>query len=214
VEAAPKAESIRDLVARVQNFYDATTSFESEFKQEIFVRAANARSSASGKVTFAKRGKMDWSYDEPKGNRVVSDGNVIRVYDAESAQMFEEPVTAESLFSLVFPLLSGSGNLADLFELTLAKGIALPDATVFRGLPKRPTAGCASVLFYIDNATDQLRRVVIIDVEENRNRFDFVNARINVPVTASQFVLVPPPGTRVIASPYAAAPPPAQPVRP
>ena len=62
------------VLTKVQTFYDRSTSFKCEFTQEFFVKAYNQKKTSKGKVTFSKPGKMEWIYDEPKDNRVVSDG--------------------------------------------------------------------------------------------------------------------------------------------
>ena len=76
----------------VQAFYDKSTTFKSDFQQKFWVKAYNHEKTSSGHVTFAKPGKMEWVYDDPKDNRVVSDGTTIRVYEASNKQMYEQPV--------------------------------------------------------------------------------------------------------------------------
>jgi outer membrane lipoprotein carrier protein len=50
----------------------------------------------------------------------------------------------------------------------------------------------------VDASTSQVRRVMVIDGQGNRNRFDFINPHVNEPVSAAQFKLVPPAGTSII----------------
>src|SRR4051794_6889969 len=78
-----------DVAQKVQAFYDKTTSFKSDFSQEFFVKSHNVKKQSKGTVTFAKPGKMHWEYSDPKDNRVVSDGTVLKVYEAANKQMFE-----------------------------------------------------------------------------------------------------------------------------
>src|SRR4051812_4347319 len=56
--ASPEATNA--TVAKVQAFYDTTTSFFSPFTQEFFVKSHNVRKESKGKVTFAKPGMMAW----------------------------------------------------------------------------------------------------------------------------------------------------------
>ncbi len=46
--------------------------------------------------------------------------------------------------------------------------------------------------------TYQVRRVIIVDGQGNRNRFDFENPKVNETVPAERFKFVPPPGTSVV----------------
>ncbi|MBV9949786.1 MAG: outer membrane lipoprotein carrier protein LolA, partial [Myxococcales bacterium] len=199
---APKAaspEAATAVVTKVQAFYDKTTSFKSEFTQEFFVKSHGIKKQSKGTVTFAKPGKMHWAYSEPKDNRVVSDGNVIKVYEASNKQMYEQPV-AKSQYPAALSFLTGTGRLADSFDFQLVSGqdMKFPGGYVLVGTPKQATPAYSKVLFYVDQGTSQVRRVMIIDGQGNRNRFDFLNPRVNEAVPTSQFNFVPPPGTSVV----------------
>ena len=196
--AAP-ATSVAPAVTAVQTFYDKSQTFKSDFEQKFWVKAYSQEKTSRGHVTFAKPGKMDWVYLDPKDNRVVSDGSVIKVYEAANKQMYEQPV-AKSQYPAALSFLTGTGKLADAFDFELVSGqeLKFPGGYVLVGTPKQPTPAYAKVLFYVDAGTSQVRRVMIIDGQGNRNRFDFENPRINEPVAPGQFTFTPPPGTSVV----------------
>ncbi|NVL67867.1 outer membrane lipoprotein carrier protein LolA, partial [Escherichia coli] len=114
-----------------------TTSFSSDFTQEFFVKSHNVKKQSKGKVTFAKPGKMHWEYSEPKDNRVVSDGAVLKVYEAANKQMFEQNVD-KSQYPAALSFLVGGGKLADTFNFELYEGAAMNFAggQVLVGTPK------------------------------------------------------------------------------
>src|SRR5262249_17346903 len=89
---APANADVNTVVTAVQSFYNRTSSFQSDFQQEYWVKLHNVKKTSHGRVTFAKPGKMDWVYDDPQGNRVVSDGTTLRVYEAANRQMYEQTV--------------------------------------------------------------------------------------------------------------------------
>jgi outer membrane lipoprotein carrier protein len=186
-------------VANVQAFYDKSTTFKSDFQQKFWVKAYNHEKTSSGHVTFAKPGKMDWVYDDPKDNRVVSDGKTIRVYEASNKQMFEQPVDTTQ-YPAALSFLTGTGKLSDSFDFQVFGGDSMkfPGGYVLVGTPKQATPAYSKVLFYVDAATSQVRRVMVIDGQGNRNRFDFVSPRVNEPVSAAQFSFTPPPGTSIV----------------
>jgi outer membrane lipoprotein carrier protein len=191
--------AVDQAVHDVQAFYDKSNTFKSEFQQRFWVKAYNQEKTSHGRVTFAKPGKMDWVYDDPKDNRVVSDGNVIKVYEAANKQMYEQPVD-KSQYPAALSFLTGTGRLVDAFDFTLVSGdeMKFPGGYVLIGAPKQATAAYSKVLFYVDSATSQVRRVMIIDGQGNRNRFDFVTPRVNDPVTPGQFAFTPPAGTSIV----------------
>src|SRR5580704_1376853 len=199
--SAPPAPSpgTAQAVDAVQAFYDKSSTFKSDFQQKFWVKAYNHEKTSSGHVTFAKPGKMEWVYDDPKDNRVVSDGKIIRVYEASNKQMFEQPVDTTQ-YPAALSFLTGVGKLSDSFDFQLLPGAEMkfPGGYVLVGTPKQPTTAYSKVLFYVDTATSQVRRVMVIDGQGNRNRFDFVSPRVNEPVAANQFTFTPPPGTSIV----------------
>jgi outer membrane lipoprotein carrier protein len=69
---------------------------------------------------------------------------------------------------------------------------------VMMGIPKTPTPAYQKVFFYVDGQTYQVRRVLLLDAQRNRNRFDFVSPIVNKAVTKDEFEFTPPKGTRII----------------
>lgn len=196
---AMSAAQTTDAVNKVQAFYDKAQTFSSDFVQEYTIKAYNQKKSSKGHVVFAKPGKMDFTYTEPKDNRVVSDGQKLRAYEAANKQMYESAVD-KSQHPAALSFLTGTGKLADAFVFQLFDGAAMafPGGQVLVGAPKQANPAYEKVLFYVDAQTSQVRRVLIIDGQGNRNRFDFVNPQVNTPVTATQFTFTPPPGTTII----------------
>ena len=197
-QPAPAAQTTA-MVNKVQAFYDKTTSFQSPFTQEYFVKSHNLRKESKGDVTFEKPGKMDWQYATPAGNRVVSDGAVLKVYEAANKQMFEQNVD-KSQYPAALSFLVGGGKLDTIFDFQMYAGATMnfPGGDVLVGTPKQATPAYTKVLFYVDSASSQVRRVLIVDGQGNRNRFDFETPKVNVPVAPDRFKFTPPPGTQII----------------
>lgn len=195
---APPAAAAR-AVQSVQDFYDKSQTFKSDFSQKFWVRAYGQEKTSRGHVTFSKPGKMDWVYDDPAGNRVVSDGSTIKVYEAANTQMYEQAID-KSQYPAALAFLTGTGKLTDAFTFDMFSGdqMKFPGGYVLVGTPKQATPAYSKVLFYVDGPTSQVRRVMVIDGQGNRNRFDFVNPKVNEPVAAKQFAFTPPPGTSIV----------------
>jgi outer membrane lipoprotein carrier protein len=142
---------------------------------------------------------MNWVYDAPNGNRVVSDGKTIRVYEKENEQMFESPVKG-SQYPAALAFLMGTGQLVKDFNLRLldAAQMKFEGGYVLEGTPKDATPAYQKVLLYVDAQTNQVRRVLILDAQGNKNRFDFSAPVVNQPVPKGSFEFTPPPGTRVV----------------
>jgi outer membrane lipoprotein carrier protein len=195
-EAAPSAD---EIAKRVQTFYDATKTFRAGFTQTYTIKVQNAKKVSTGKVTFEKPGKMSWFYDAPNGNRVVSDGTTIKVYEKDNEQMFETPVKG-SQYPAALSFLMGQGKLQKDFTLRLldAAQMKFEGGYVLEGTPKEATPAYQKLLLYVDAQTNQVRRALILDAQGNRNRFDFSAPVVNKPVDPKEFEFTPPPGTKII----------------
>jgi outer membrane lipoprotein carrier protein len=197
----PATPTAAQAVTCVQQVYDQSQTFASDFSQKFWVKAYNQEKSSHGHVTFVKPGKMHWTYDDPQstGNRVVSDGATIKVYEASNKQMYEQPMD-KSQYPAALSFLTGTGKLGDSFNFDLFPGAQMnfPGGVVLVGTPKTATPAYSKVLFYIDQATSQVRRVMIIDGQGNRNRFDFEAPHVNQAVSPDLFKFTPPAGTSII----------------
>lgn len=197
----PKATD--ELVSKVQAFYDRSKTFTGKFSQEFTVKAYNTKRSSAGTVFFEKPGKMAWVYTTPAGNRVVSNGQTVRVYEVDNKQMFEQQVNGAqsgAQYPAALSFLLGTGKLSDAFNFRAFNGadMKFPGGTVLAGTPKTPTPAYKEVFFYVDNASSQIRKVLILDAQGNRNSFAFSDVQVNVPVAASTFVFDPPAGTTIV----------------
>ncbi len=191
---------VQTVVSQLQTFYNQVTTFKSDFNQTFVVKAYNTTKNSHGRVVFAKPGKMDWTYDDPVGNRVVSDGTTLRVYEASNKQLYEQAV-ATSQYPAALSFLTGQGQLNASFDFQLADGAGqyqYPGGYILIGTPKTPTHAYQKVLFYVDKQSMQIRAVLILDGQGNRNRFEFVSPQVNLRVDPNQFVFVTPPDTTVI----------------
>src|SRR5690606_27536397 len=98
----------------------------------------------------------------------------------ENRQMYLQKVN-KTQYPAALAFLMGKGSLKQSFTLTKLDSTKLqfPGGHVLLGTPKDPTPAYQKILFYIDASTFQVRRVLLIDAQKNRDRFDFVQARVN-----------------------------------
>ena len=103
-------------------------------------------------------------------------------------------------YSVALSFLSGRGKFGQLFTFRMRLGegqMMFPGGYVLIGAPTTQTSEFRSVLFYID-ANFHVRRVMIVDDQGNRNVFDFMNERVNTPVSMADFTFTPPAGTTIV----------------
>ena len=97
--------------------------------------------------------------------------------------------------------LMGTGRLADDFTFRLLdpEREGFPSGDVLELKPKQPSPNYDRILFYVERTASLrglVRRLLIIDANGNRNRFDFSGFKFNGDVPAKNFAWQPPPGTR------------------
>jgi outer membrane lipoprotein carrier protein len=194
-DAGPSA---RRIAARVQDFYDKTRVFTAGFKQRYWIKAHNKAKDSKGQVIFKKPGKMSWRYTN-NGNRVVSDGTIVKVYEADKKQMYEQKI-AKSQYPAALSFLVGGGNLLKSFKLRKldSRQMQYEGGYVLEGIPRSATPAYQKLLLYVDGKTSQVRRVLLLDAQGNRNRFDFISPRVNEEPPKGEFEFKAPRGTQVI----------------
>jgi outer membrane lipoprotein carrier protein len=194
----------RLVAAAVQAFYDQTRDVTAGFYQTYVNKLYGKTDRSSGRVVFKKPGKMRWDYDKPNGKVIVSDGSKLLVYepgeDGDKGQVVEQAITQAQL-PQAMAFLMGTGRLEDDFTFRLLdaqrEGFASGDVLELR--PKQPTPHYDRILFYVErNAALRglVRRMLIIDGNGNRNRFDFNGLKFNTNVADTTFSWQPPQGTR------------------
>lgn len=194
--AVPTAVAI---ATRVQAVYDNTTSYQARFRQTYRTRIQNVKRNSTGMVRYVKPGKISFRYDEPNGNRVVSDGKTLKIYERSNKQMYLAKVS-RSQYPAALSFLFGDGKLVRDFRLRLLdpQRLKVKNGHVLEAIPHNPTPSYARMLLYIDGDTHHVRRVLLLDVFGNRNRFDFKAPRLNRKIPDSEFRFNAPAGTTVI----------------
>ncbi len=190
-------EEARAVARGVQALYDKAITFESKFRQRFRLPAHKKIENRTGRLYFEKPTKMSWVYDD--GDRVASDGKIIRIFDKKDRTLYVGPVD-RSQYPAALAFLSGEGNLEKTFDLGLldSKRVRAAGALVLDCTPKNPTPVYQRVLLYVDEKQHHVRRVLMVDAQKAINRFDLVESRVNKRLPKGIFTFTPPRGTRII----------------
>lgn len=198
------AETALEVAARVQSFYDQTTSVSAAFFQTYVNKLYQRTDRSKGRVVFKKPGKMRWNYDAPNGKVIVSDGAKLRVFEpgdaSEPGQMIEQAIS-DSQLPQALSFLMGTGRLENDFTFRLldAAREGFPNGDVLELRPRADSPHYQRILFYVERdprLRGLVRRVLIVDPNGNRNRFDFSAFEFNRAAPDEQFRFQPPAGTR------------------
>ncbi len=200
--AAPTTLSPADAIAaRVDTIFADKKTFSAKFKQEHTQKVAGVTKKSTGVFFFERPNKMSFRYDAPSKNRIVSDGSTLKVYIGEDNQMFTQSVD-KTEYPGAFAFLMGKG-LAPSFNFGFNDKAKFDGGPVLLGKPKEATPHYDSVLFYIDKVLLEkkdpgvIRRILVVDAQGNRNRFDLEGATQPEKIDPAEFTFTPPAGTNI-----------------
>lgn len=197
----PEPGSADAIAAQIDAIFVGKKVFTARFKQEHTQKVSGAVKKSSGTLFVEKPSKLSFRYDPPNKNRIVSDGTSLKVYVAEDEQMFVQPV-AKTEYPGALSFLMGSG-LRPSFTFSIHDKAKFEGGPVLLGKPRAPTPHYEYVMFYVDKALLEkkdpgvIRRVLIVDAQGNKNRFDFENASQPASADPKEFVFDPPAGTAI-----------------
>jgi outer membrane lipoprotein carrier protein len=184
---------------RLRTFYADTQSLQADFQQRVAGPEGGVQERSSGKVWIERPNRFRWDYREPYRQLIVADGQTVKFYDPEMAQ-----VTVRSydrgMGHTPSMVLAGSGDLERHFRVTeegLANGLAWVALE-----PRKPgEAGFqkARVGFAADPV--RVRQFEFTDAFGNRTRIRFEDVRLNPGLAEGRFRFEAPAGTDVLGSP-------------
>ena len=114
---------------KVQDRYLAMESFKGFFRQTTIVESEDRRTSASGIIAYQRPGKMLWQYKEPDPQLIVTDGEILWLYDPllENVTIQELAVVTDGT---ALSFLLGAGKLTEDFtQRRMQKSLLIPKET-------------------------------------------------------------------------------------
>jgi outer membrane lipoprotein-sorting protein len=194
--------SADELAQQVDDIYQPIQRFAARFEQSYQAKVAGVTKKSKGTLVVERPARLSFRYEPPNNNRVVSDGITVRVYEAENNQLLEQPV-ARTEYPGALAFLMGHG-LRPSFTFSFNDKAKFEGGRVLVGKPRSANPAYEQVLFYVDQAQlakrspGTIRRVVVLDAQQNRNRFDFLEASTPDKVDPSEFLFTPPAGVTVV----------------
>jgi outer membrane lipoprotein carrier protein len=155
----------------------------------------------SGRVIFAKPGKMRWVYLLPEPSVVVSDGQILWIYDVAGESVTRLQVTAGFLSGAALQFLLGDGQILESFEV---EAIACSGDRITLDLVPRAEATYERLGMVADRNSGEIVATSVLDVFGNLTEIRFSDIEINRDPKDEVFELEIPDGVEVID--YASSP--------
>lgn len=189
-QAAP-AES-RDLTALLKKL-QGMENFQAAFVQTSKANGGDILQQMQGTLSVAKPGKMRWETEDPYAQLVVSDGQLIWVYDMDLEQ-----VTIRNMDHRVqeTPALLLSGDTDQIDASFVVSHDVNGSHSVFQLVPKDPSQLFQSLEFHYDGKI--LQRMVIFDAAGQITEIAFSEQKANEAIDEQAFIFDVPEGVDVI----------------
>ena len=149
----------------------------------------------SGRVIFAKPGKMRWSYLLPEPSLVVSDGQILWIYDVMGESITRLEVTKGFLSGAALQFLLGDGQILESFEV---EATACEGDRITLDLVPRAEATYERLGMVADRNSGDIVATSVLDIFGNLTEIRFSDIRINLDPNPETFELEIPDGVEVI----------------
>jgi outer membrane lipoprotein carrier protein len=205
----PAAPDCAEQVAlRVQRHYDAVRDLSADFTQTSSVASLGGREGeqlhASGKVVFAKPGRMRWSYEKPEPSLVITDGRNLWTYEPGRREAQHVTAAEGFLSGAAIQFLLGEGQIVDAFRVSADD--CSGERVVLRLEPREPTS-YERLGLEVDAQKGLIHSTEVVDLFGNATRVALSNVRINTDPSSALFTFEAPEGVRVIEIPTAPSAP-------
>lgn len=192
----------RVIQARYEGIRDIHAKFEQTNRSSSFEgQPLMTPDPKSGEVVFAKPGKMRWSYVSPEKSIVVSNGQVLWIYDIEGKSITRLEVTAGFLSAAALQFLLGDGEILETFEVS---AVSCDANRVRLDLLPRQDATYERLGLLADRESGDVVGTSVLDLFGNLTEIGFSEIQVNRDPSPETFELEVPDGVEVID--YAAPP--------
>src|SRR5699024_1186734 len=184
------ADATDDLVALLQG----VKSVDTQFEQVILDRDGSRMQTSSGHMLIKRPRQFRWHAEEPFEQLVVSDGEVVWVYDVDLEQVLERPLGNEVGETPALLLSGDSSKIAQEFDVSEISHQG-------RQISCQLTPKNNEQLFDVLEISFKGAKPSAMRLEDSlgqKTSFEFINPKVNVAIDPSSFEFDIPEGVDVI----------------
>jgi outer membrane lipoprotein carrier protein len=167
----------------LSNILNQMNSLTGNFKQKVTDQNGATLQEVSGQFFFKKPNLFKWDYLEPSKSQLMSDGELLYLYDPDLKQVI---ISQLKKFGSVSPaMLLVTNDIESLFEVTIIqdkKGVEW-----FRALPHEPEKANFKEVF-ISFVQKELKGMRIIDGFDNITEIEFSKVSRNTDINEAIFL--------------------------
>ena len=169
--------------SELSNILNQMNSLTGKFKQKVVDQNGATLQEVSGQFFFKKPNLFKWDYLEPSKSQLISDGELLYLYDPDLKQVV---ISQLKRFGGVSPaMLLVTNDIESLFEITIIQDKKGVDW--FRALPHEPEKANFKEVF-INFSQKKLKSMRIIDGFDNTTEIDFIKVSRNTAINEAIFL--------------------------
>ena len=177
----------------LSNILNQMNSLTGKFKQTVLDQNGATLQEVSGEFFFKKPNLFKWDYLEPSKNQLISDGELLYLYDPDLKQVV---ISQLKKFGGLSPaMLLVTNDIESLFEVTIIQDKKGTDW--FKALPLEPEKANFKVVF-INFVQKELKGMRIIDGFNNSTEIEFIKVSRNTDINEAIFLFNTPEDTDII----------------
>jgi outer membrane lipoprotein-sorting protein len=196
---APKADSLDDVIRKVQLAQAKTNTLQADFRQEKTLALMAKPEVSTGRFIYSKPNNVLWTYDAPKRvTMLIAEGMLTTYYpDLNKAERIE----VKRYQDRIFKYMGASGAIEELgawFNFTFTNTSDKAYYTLDLD-PKSKTIAkrVRHIRIYIDKQSYLTTQFEYTEGDGDKTRYEFTNVKVNAPVEQSRFTLQLPSSVRV-----------------
>lgn len=196
---APKADSLDDVIRKVQLAQAKTNTLQADFRQEKSLALMAKPEVSTGRFIYSKPNNVLWTYDAPKRvTMLIANGFLTTYYpDLNKAERIE----VKRYQDRIFKYMGASGAIDELgawFNFTFTNTSNKPYYTLDLD-PKSKTIAkrVRHIRIFIDKESYLTTQFEYTEGDGDKTRYEFTNVKVNAPVEQSRFTLQLPSSVRV-----------------
>lgn len=192
-------DSLDEVIRKVQAAQTNTSTLEADFRQEKTLALLASPEVSTGRFVYSKPNNVLWTYDAPKRvTMLIADGILTTYYpDLNKAERIE----VKRYQDRIFKYMGASGAIDEMgawfnftFTNTSDKPYYMLDlAPKNKAVAKR----VRHIKIFIDKKSYLTTQFEYTEGDGDKTRYEFLNIKINAPVSQSRFSLTLPSSVRV-----------------
>ena len=187
------------ILGGLQKMYEGAKDFSASFTQTYRSVHGGMTSESTGRIMFAKPGKVRWEYAKPRERVFVANGTNLWIFTPEDNQVMESKKFAQTQLTVALAFLYGKGRLEEEFSAKVVK--AYDSGWTIKLVPKKEMPQLTAMFLDVSNASYLVTAVEVEDALGNRNRFAFEKPSVNVGLKEDLFTFKPPKDAEIVPVP-------------